>query len=140
MRSSVLVLALSAAVAIFACEEHFPKETVPSTAPDNSDKPLEASPPALIPADARVSVSSGNIAFDRLRATVWVGNGDVGTLSEVDVDGAKVKAETKIGGEVTGVCVAADGAFVAAVDRDGGAVTLLYPDTHKLARRIALPV
>ena len=132
------LLALSAAAAIFACEEHFPKQTVSGTAVDMSDQPLEAKPPALIAAAARTSVSSSNVAFDRLRGTAWVANGDVGTLTEVDVDAGKIKAETTIGGEVGDVCVAPDGAFVAAVDRTGGAVTLLYPDTHKAARRIVL--
>lgn len=140
MRTSVLVLALAAAVlasnGLFACDEHFPKQIVPATAPDTTEKPLEAAPPALIPADSRKSASSSNVAFDRLRATAWVANGDVGTLSEVDVDAAKVKAEMTIGGEVAAVCVAPDGAFVAAVDRTGGAVTLVYPDAHQAARRI----
>ncbi len=138
MRSWVLIFALSAAVVVFACEEHFPKETVPGTAVDTSDQPLEAKPPALIAPDARTSVSSSNVAFDRLRGTAWVANGDVGTLTEVDVDAGKVKAELAIGLEVGDVCIAPDGAFVAAVDRMGGAVTLVYPDTHKVARRIVL--
>ncbi len=131
-------MALSAALVAFACEEHFPKEILPATATDTTDGPLEARPPALIAVDARVSVSSSNVAYDRLRGTAWVANGDVGTLTEVDVDAAKVTAEMPIGGEVGDVCVAPDGAFVAAVDRTGGAVTLVYPDSHKAARRIAI--
>jgi DNA-binding beta-propeller fold protein YncE len=136
MRWSVPFLAMSAAVVVFACEERFPKQIVPATVPA-TDANLEPSPPPLVPAAQRRAVSSSNVAFDRLRGTAWVANGDVGSVTEVDLDAGKARAEVTLGGELSSVCIAPDGAFVALSDQITGDVVLLHPDTHEIAGRIA---
>jgi DNA-binding beta-propeller fold protein YncE len=145
MRTLVLASAMSAAlVAVaFGCDEHFPK-SLDETADGGADvaaaplPPLEANAPATIAADKRVNASSSSIAFDKTRGTVWVANGDVGTLSEVDVDHGKVNAEVALGGEATALALSPDGAFVATVDRSAGTATLVYAETHLPARTIAV--
>jgi DNA-binding beta-propeller fold protein YncE len=145
MRTLVLVSAMSAALVAFACEEHFPKSLDSDVAAADGGAidagpppPLEAKPPAAIADGKRLNLSSSGIAFDSLRGTVWVANGDVGTLSEVDVDANKVKAEIGLGGNVTGVALSADGAFVASIDRAAGTATLVYAESHLPARTIAV--
>lgn len=138
MRSSVPFLAVLAAAVVFACEDDSrPKDAPPVAVPDAAVPPLEDAPPAPIPVAERRAVSSSNVAFDRLRGSAWVANGDVGTLTEVDVDAGRPKAEITLGGEVGDVCVSPDGAFVGAVDRTGF-VTLVYAEKHTVAARIGV--
>jgi hypothetical protein len=137
----VSCLALAAVALGGACDEHFP--AIP--APDAGVAPvtaLEAAPPAIVPPDLRVNASSAPVAFDTLRGGVWTANGDVGTVSYVDVDeGARrVVQEVPIGAgaDVRSVAVSPDSAWVAAVDRAGGNVVLLDAETRAI--RATIPV
>src|SRR5450631_4424213 len=48
--------------------------------------PLELHAPALIPVANRLDASSSAVVFDALRGRVWTANGDVGSISYVDID------------------------------------------------------
>lgn len=105
---------------------------------DTGPPPLEAAPPELVPASQRRDATSSTVVFDALRGGVWTANGDVGTVTYADVDHAKVGREITVGGDVRAVALSPDFAFVAAVDRAGGAVTLLDATTGTVRRSIAL--
>lgn len=100
--------------------------------------PLEAAPPEAIPADARLDAASSTVVFDRLRGGVWTANGDVGTVSYADVAHQKVVREIAIGQDVTSVALSPDGAWMAAVDRRGGAVVLVDATSGQVRRTISL--
>ena len=100
--------------------------------------PLETRPPALIPAAERKDASSAPVVFDPLRGGVWTANGDVGTVSYVDIDKGALLREIRVGGDVRSVALSPDAAWVAAVDRDGASVSLIAADAKSVAR--AIPV
>jgi DNA-binding beta-propeller fold protein YncE len=128
-----LVLALCLAVAS-ACGSH---GAAPPTV-DASLGPLEAHPPSLLAPAARLDAASTAIVFDTLRGGVWVANGDVGTVSYVDIDSFKVVAEIAVGGDVRSVAESPDKAWIAAADRAGGNVALIDGYTNTVMRTIAV--
>jgi len=87
--------------------------------------PLEASPPALVPTPEQADATSSPIVFDTLRGGVWTANGDVGTVSYVDIDKFSVLAEIAVGTgpgtDVRSVAESPDKLWIAAVDRAAGA-------------------
>ncbi len=138
MRSTVSFVAVLAAAVVFACEGSSPSNQGPPVTASEAGVPmLESAFPAPIPKAQRQTASSSSVAFDRLRGSAWVANGDVGTLTEIDVDLGKAKAEIALSGVIGDVCISPDGAFVAAVDR-AGFLDLVYADTHKIATRILI--
>jgi DNA-binding beta-propeller fold protein YncE len=100
--------------------------------------PLENAPPAEIPAAQRLDTSSSPVVYDGPRGKVWTANGDVGSISLVDVDAATVITETPIGTDIRSVALSPDGKWIAAVDRQGATVTLVDAATQQVAR--AIPV
>jgi DNA-binding beta-propeller fold protein YncE len=104
--------------------------------------PLEASPPPLVSPGAQVDATSSPVVFDTLRGGVWTANGDVGTVSYVDVDAFKVVVEIPVGAspgaDVRSVALSPDQAWIAAVDRAAGTVTLVDAYTNVVARTIAV--
>jgi DNA-binding beta-propeller fold protein YncE len=138
-----IVSQLAALAVLGACNEK--PGTSPSAAVDDSGAdaglpPLESSPPEPIANDAVRDDTSTTVVFDRLRGGVWTANGDVGTLSYADIDAGeqKVLHEVPIGTDVTSVALSPDLAWVAAVDRGGGAVGLVDATTAVLRRTIAV--
>ncbi len=116
-----------------ACDEHFPAP--PPTASAASETP---GPPRVVPPAARRYASSSRIVFDPLRGGVWTANGDVGSVSYVNVDSRESKTERAIGGDITSVALSPDASVLAAVDRDGGTVTLLDADTAEASATISV--
>ena len=100
--------------------------------------PLEAHPPAVVAPDFRGNASSSPVIFDPLRGGVWTANGDVGTVSYVDVDTRRVVQEIPVGQDIRSVAESPDGQWVAAVDRAAGAVSLLDAETRQVLRSIAV--
>ncbi len=102
--------------------------------------PLEAEPPAAIPPEARQNASSSPVVFDRLRGGVWTANGDVGTLSYVDIEARRVVREVAVGSaaDVRSVALSPDAQWVAAVDRAGGAVALVDAESGEVKRTLTL--
>ena len=100
--------------------------------------PLEPAPPAIVPPDRRLNASSSPIVFDPLRGGVWTANGDVGTVSYVDVDARRVVQEIAIGQDIRSVALSPDAVWIAAVDRAGATVTLVDAETRQVRRVIAL--
>jgi DNA-binding beta-propeller fold protein YncE len=141
-RSLALALALGVGVAAAgaACSEHFPSPVVSSDdgGPGDDGGPLELAPPATIPPAKRVNASSSPVIFDALRGGVWTANGDVGTISYVDLDQRAVVQELAVGADVTSVALSPDGAWLAAVDRAGGSVVLIDAEARVVRRTIAL--
>jgi hypothetical protein len=90
----------------------------------------------VLPAQRR-NASSSPVVFDPVRGGAWTANGDVGTISYVDIDSGRVIQEIPIGTDIRSVALSADAAWVAAVDRSG-AVTLLDAQTREVRRSIAL--
>jgi hypothetical protein len=134
-----LLLALPLAALPAACDEHFPAPVVADGGPDGALAPLEATPPSIVPQALRKDAASSSIVFDDLRGGVWTANGDVGTVSYVDVDQARsVIQEIAVGKDVRSVALSPDGAFLAAVDRAGAAVTLIDAETRAVLRTIPL--
>ncbi|HEY1697811.1 MAG TPA: cytochrome c3 family protein [Polyangiaceae bacterium] len=143
---AALCLGLSAAVA--ACSEHFPAlpdeagvEAAPpaEAGPVEADaSPLESAPPAQIPASQRVSASSSRVIWDVERSGVWVANGDVGTIAFVDPNGRTLVGEVAVGQDATSVALSPDGAWIAAVDRAGGTVSLVDPDARVVRRTLSV--
>src|SRR5262249_3991129 len=86
----------------------------------------------------RRSDASSPVVFDTLRGGVWTANGDVGTMSYVDVDARKVVQEVAIGTDVRSIALSPDGLWVAAVDRDLGTVSLLDAETGVVRAKIPL--
>ncbi|MDP9037263.1 MAG: hypothetical protein M3O50_20890 [Myxococcota bacterium] len=101
---------------------------------------LEAEPPAMIPPEGRQNASSSPVVFDRLRGGVWTANGDVGTLSYVDIDARRVVRETALGSaaDVRSVALSPDAKWVAAVDRAGGAVALVDAESGEVRRTVTV--
>jgi DNA-binding beta-propeller fold protein YncE len=100
--------------------------------------PLEKAPPSAIAPGKRADATSAPIVFDRQRGGVWTANGDVGSISYVDVDAQKVLREIKIGTDIRSVALSPDGVWIAAVDRAGASVTLVDATTGGVRRTIAL--
>ena len=140
MRALALVVAVGVGVAGVAagCEEHCPKATGDDGGAEGGLGPLEATPPPVIPADARKDAASSPIVFDNLRGGIWTANGDVGTVSYVDVDARRVVQEIPVGKDVSSVALSPDYAFVAAVDRGGAGVTLIDAESRAVLRTIPL--
>ena len=134
-----LLIATSVAAATlgFACSNSG-TQVGASVAPetDAGPPPLESSPPAIIPFDKRHDATSSPVVFDTLRGGVWTANGDVGTVSYVDVDARKVVFETPVGKDIRSVALSPDGRWLAAVDRDAASVALLDAETGALRRTI----
>ena len=76
----------------------------------------------------------------RSGAGVWTANGDVGSVSYVDVVARKVVREIPVGQDIRSVALSPDFKWVAAVDRSGASVSLLDANTGVLARTIPLGV
>lgn len=100
--------------------------------------PLEPSPPDEIPPRDRKDAVSSPVVFDALRGGVWTANGDVGTLSYVDVDAQRVVQEVAIGKDVRSIALSPDKKWIAAVDRDGASVTLVDAETREVRRVLPL--
>lgn len=103
---------------------------------DSALPPLESVAPALIPPDQRRDATSSPIVFDPLRGGVWTANGDVGSISYVDVDGRALAQEVAIGQDVRSVALSPDARWVAAVDRGAGTVTLLDAESRVVRRTL----
>jgi hypothetical protein len=99
---------------------------------------LERQPPTIVSPDRRLNASSSPVIFDPLRGGVWTANGDVGTVSFVDVDGRRVVRETPVGLDIRSVALSPDATWIAAVDRGSATVTLLDAETGQVVRAIPL--
>jgi YVTN family beta-propeller protein len=122
-----------------ACKEHFPSATISQdagAAPEGGV--LEATPPAVVPPELRSNASSSPVVFDPLRGGVWTANGDVGTISFVDVDARRVVQEIPVGRDIRSVALSPDGKWIAAVDRIGATVTLVDAETRVARAAVAL--
>ncbi len=131
-----------AAAVVFAsaCDEHLPNEIVtarPVDAGDSASRALE-SPPSTIAPEKRKDDASSPVVFDPERGGVWTANGDVGTVSYVDVDARAVIQEIPIGKDVRSVALSPDARWGAAIDREGGAVVLVDAETRAVRKTIAL--
>lgn len=110
LRASILAPFAAAALAAAALAAACVDTSAPSTraaraapAPVGSGVPLpalEPTPPRAIALDARRDAASSPIVFDPSRGGVWTANGDVGTVSYVDVDTRRVVEEIAIGTSV----------------------------------------
>lgn len=98
--------------------------------------PLESTPPSIIAPALRRDATSASLAFDSLRGGVWTANGDVGTVSYVDVVAGQAVREVAVGADVHALALSPDARWVAAVDRAGGNVVLLDANTANVARSI----
>jgi hypothetical protein len=98
--------------------------------------PLESSPPPIVPVKKRLDATSSPVIFDPMRGGVWTANGDVGSVSYVDVDARRVVFETAVGKDIRSVALSPDARWIAAVDRDGASVALLDAETGALRRTI----
>ncbi|MDP9001339.1 MAG: hypothetical protein M3O46_14655 [Myxococcota bacterium] len=121
-----------------ACDEHFPSAMRDGTDASPSVQPLEPQPPAMISPDRRTNASSSPVVFDPLRGGVWTANGDVGTISLVDVDARHVLDEVQVGKDIRSIALSPDAVWIAAVDRGANDVALVDAETHQLRRAIAL--
>jgi hypothetical protein len=92
----------------------------------------------MVSPDQRASASSSPVVFDAMRGIVWTANGDVGTISLVDVDMGRVIQEIPVGTDIRSVGLSPDGAWVAAVDRAGASLTLIDARTRTVRRTIEL--
>ena len=144
MRYTTLLLLATltgAVVAASACTERFPLPNPSADAMDAGDaapSPLEGRPPAAVAAEKRRDASSSPVVFDAERGGVWTANGDVGTVSYVDVDARALVQEIAVGKDVTGLALSPDARFVAAVDRAGGTVTFVDAETRAVKRVLAV--
>ena len=139
---AVLATAIASFIAVVSCNEHFP------TPPAASGGVVERQVPSMVPPDGRKSASSSSVVFDPVRGGVWTANGDVGSISYVDVDARTLVqeipiAQTSCGAagspcDVRSVALSPDGALVAAVDRAGASVTLVDADTRQVQVTIAV--
>jgi DNA-binding beta-propeller fold protein YncE len=100
--------------------------------------PLESHPPPEIPTKKRLDATSTSVVYDALRGGVWTANGDVGTVSYVDIDSGHqhIVQEMPVGKDIRSVALSPDFEWVAAVDRDGAEVALIDPYTRRIARMI----
>ncbi len=153
MRLPVVLLAVSTATgaAIMSCGG---TGTIPTTRDAGSDAghgedatapeaaaplaPLEARAPGLIPFSKRKDSVSTPVVFDTQRGGVWTANGDVGSVSYVDIDVGhqRLVQEIPVGTDVTSVAVSPDFKWVAAVDRGGAGVALIDPYRRRVSRLI----
>jgi YVTN family beta-propeller protein len=141
VRFASLTVVASVAVSIagfVACGESFPALPVVATDAGLDGGPLEAQPPSIIPQDARRNASSSSVAYDPVRRAVWTANGDVGTVSYVDPVSRAVVQELPVGQDIRGVALSPDGAWIAAVDRAGGTVSLIDAGARVVRRTLAL--
>jgi DNA-binding beta-propeller fold protein YncE len=69
---------------------------------------------------------------------VWTANGDVGSISYIDIDARVPLYEHRFGADVTSVALSPDAAWIAAVDRSGGTVSLFDAETREA--RATIPV
>jgi YVTN family beta-propeller protein len=99
--------------------------------------PLESKPPFEIPAAKRLDATSSSLAFDALRGGIWTANGDIGSVSYVDIDEGhqRLVQEIPVGKDIRSVALSPDFLWVAAVDRDGAQVALIDP-AHREVRRL----
>ncbi|HEX3343753.1 MAG TPA: hypothetical protein VHS09_04230, partial [Polyangiaceae bacterium] len=137
---AIALACLVIAAAGAACSEHLPAAVLPSDDGGSGEDagPLESTPPAIVPPAKRVNASSSPVVFDALRGGVWTANGDVGTVSYVDPDTRTLVQEIPVGGDVTSVGLSPDGAWIAAVDRAGGTLTLIDAESRVVRRTIPL--
>jgi YVTN family beta-propeller protein len=98
--------------------------------------PLETVPPSIIAKAKRKDSASSPVLFDVLRGGVWTANGDVGSISYVEVDAHRVVQEVAVGRDIRSVALSPDARWLAAVDREGATVTLLDAETRAIARVI----
>jgi hypothetical protein len=126
-------------VAVFAsaCDKS-PAASTRDAGPSAEGGVLEQQPPSIVSPDRRVNASSSPVIFDPLRGGVWTANGDVGTVSYVDVDARRVVHETPVGMDIRSVALSPDAAWIGAVDRAGATVTLLDAETGQVVRAIPL--
>jgi DNA-binding beta-propeller fold protein YncE len=103
---------------------------------DAAPPPLESAPPAIIPEDQRKDATSSPVVFDTERGRVWTANGDVGSVSLVDIDAPSLLVEVAVGKDVRSVALSPDFKWLAAVDRDGAQVVLLDAETRVVKRSI----
>ncbi len=132
--------AVACAGAAFSCS---PSHDGGSPAADAStDAPTEAAlppleaPPEAIPPAKRRDATSSPVVFDAERGGVWTANGEVGTVSYVDVDARRVVAEIAVGQQITSVALSPDARWIAAVDRAGGRVALVEAEGKTVARTL----
>src|ERR1700722_10231267 len=137
---ALAVLLASSAFAAASCEQAptFPaspdsgvKDAAPKpdtqAPPDAALGPLEEAPPAEIPVAMRKDATSSPLVFDALRGGVWTANGNIGSVSYVDVDQGHqslVQEIPGVGKDITSIALSPDFAWVAAVDRTGAQVAL----------------
>jgi YVTN family beta-propeller protein len=131
-----IALFVGSAALAAACEEHFPGGIASDAGADGG--PIELRSPAIIPPDQRANASSSPVLFDPLRGGVWTANGDVGSISFVDVDRRRLVQEIPIGHDIRSIALSPDAAWIAAVDRAGATVTLIDAETRQVRRTIAL--
>jgi DNA-binding beta-propeller fold protein YncE len=102
--------------------------------------PLEGSPPPVIPREKQVDATSTPVVFDALRGGVWTANGDIGSVSYVDIDlgGQKLVQEIPVatGGDIRSVALSPDFAWLAAVDRNNAQVALIDPYDRQVRRLV----
>ncbi len=108
--------------------------TEPESAP-RPPGPLEA-PPDPVRVAKRKDETSSPVVFDAERGGVWTANGEVGTVSYVDVDARRVVAEIHVGEQVSSVALSPDARWLAAVDRGAGKVALIDAEARKVARTL----
>ncbi len=142
-RFTPLVLgALGGGIALaVACSEHLPDPLVNVPPPDagpDALAPLEATPPPAVDPAKRKDEASSPIVFDAERGGVWTANGDVGSISYADVDARKLVQEVAVGKDVRSVALSPDARWIAAVDREGGGVTLIDAETRAARRTLAV--
>ncbi|HEY8040892.1 MAG TPA: multiheme c-type cytochrome [Polyangiaceae bacterium] len=141
MRAVAFACLASACVGIAAmgaaCDEHFPTAHPAADAGDDGGL-LESQPPPIVAPELRRNASSSPVVFDPLRGGVWTANGDVGTVSYVDVDARTLVQELAVGQDIRSVALSPDATWVAAVDRAGATVTLIDAEARVARRTIAL--
>lgn len=120
------------------CDEHFPTASLGGSDASASAGSLEVQAPAIISPDRRSNASSSPVVFDPLRGGVWTANGDVGTISFVDVDTRRVLDEVPVGRDIRSIALSPDASWIAAVDRGANNIALIDAETHQLRRAIAL--
>ncbi len=148
LRASILapfaVAALTAAALAAACVDTSAPSTraarvAPAPAGSSVALPaLEPTPPRALAPEARRDVASSPVVFDPIRGGVWTANGDVGTVSYVDIDTRKVVEEIAIGADVTSVALSPDAKWIAAVDRGSATVTLVDAESRAVRRTLSV--
>jgi DNA-binding beta-propeller fold protein YncE len=143
--ASLALVCLVAPCVVAACDEHFPT-------PPPGGAPVSTGAPAIIEPAARKNASSSPIVFDPDPARcgamggVWTANGDLGTISLVDLDERVVRATIPLqqanclasssACDVRSIALSPDGAMLAAVDRTASTVSLVDPDRPTLQQTI----